>query len=185
MRLTKNIREEIVRNAIALRFDKLQKELNGEENTLAAKVYDHFVTEDIADAITVLEKSGLSFFSRKAVIFKVNIDSYDLDLCLSGKSRVMPSGWCEFKLHTRNDGALAKEVLDFHHRRGQLKEDRKKAEKQLMVLLKSVHSTESLAKVWPEGAKLYSTPPLKAPMAGLPAVQIAELNKLIGLEQAA
>lgn len=185
MRLTNNIRQEIVRNAMALRFDKLQKEINLEENVMAEKVYDHFVTKEMVDAITVLEKSGLSFFGKKAIAFIVYLDSYEIKMCMSGKSRVMPAGWHEFNMHTRNDGKLAKDVLEFHHRRKQLSADREKAERQLMVLLKSVYSTDSLAKVWPEGAKLYSSPPLPKAMAGLPAVQIAELNKMIGLEQAA
>lgn len=62
------------------------------------------------------------------------------------------------------------------------KQDLKIAEVTMKQLLKGVGSTESLFKVWPEGKKFYSTPPLTPTVkVGLPAVQVEALNKMIGL----
>ena len=45
----------------------------------------------------------------------------------------------------------------------------------------SVRTTDKLAEVWPEGAALYSSPPLPKVAAGLPAAQLVELNKMLGI----
>lgn len=189
MRLTQNLRKEIIRNAMAVRFDKLQKALFAEEKALGLKVYDHFVTPKIAAAIKTLDDSGMVFFNNRQTVLTVDVNHYKHDLHFDGAARVMPHNWARgFSLSVRDAGAagaLAKEVEMFDRKRKDFYEERKKAEVQLTALLKSVFSTETLAKVWPEGAKLYSSPPLPKVMAGLPAVQIAELNKMIGLDKAA
>lgn len=184
MRLTHNIRVEIIRNAMALRFDKLEKALRVEERILGAKVYDFFVPPPLAAAIKTVEDSKLAFFHNKSTTFHASVDSTNVDLSLEGMARVLPLGWHPFTMHTRDEGAkgkLAKEVWAFYNKRREWEDERTKAKQQLMVLLKSVYSTESLAKVWPEGAKLYSSPPLPKVVAGLPAVQMADLNKQLGL----
>jgi Nucleotide modification associated domain 5 len=63
-----------------------------------------------------------------------------------------------------------------------LKTERKAAETSLRVLLKGAASLEKLFKMWPEGKKFYSTPPLVVEISNLPEVQMVELNKMLGIE---
>lgn len=175
MKLNHNVRVEILRNAMAHSFDKRQKALYKEENEVADKVYDSIVTPEMAKALKVLTDSGLHWFANQTILSFS--DHLSKSMTMSKARPVPPWG----RLPAPKGDAL-KLLKEFAAKREKFEEERKQVEKDLLVLLKSVHTTEALLKVWPEGHKFFSQPPLtdKSKIA-LPAKRVEELNKLLGL----
>lgn len=194
MRLNKDLREDIVRNAMKVKFDKRRAVLDAREAALIDDLYEILIPKtqrDLVAALLIHNPSWVASFTS----FDVKCDGYTVVL-----RRIAPHVWPSVRsgytnhvyvaqhVYSEKHPTLAKAIMAHANELETFKEERKTAERTLEALLKSVRTTETLAKLWPEGAKLYSAPPLVAPpaKANLPVAQLRAMNELLGLtEQAA
>lgn len=193
MRLNKAVRMEIMRNASKVLDDRL-KALCQREYVLSNECYYVAVLPSVRSAIKDIENAAPQARSGERgspwldyshhVAF--NVAGQHIKLTCS-PALAVPNRYSQYN-------TLGKPITMDKHRKlvemvqtwtndwAQYIKDKAAADNTLNALLKSVGSTETLFKVWPEGKKFYSSPPLTPIVkTGVPAVQMEALNKMIGL----
>jgi hypothetical protein len=196
--LNHNVRLEIMRNAMKP-FGVRLKVLEEREAALLRECYCMLVPETTRKALDALEQADKTFLvhCRK---FRLNVGGQTYEMTLereqvnhqyptlpaAGESRHYDRGHFVGMALDYTKAAhrpLVDKVRKWADDLETYKSERSRAEKTLEALLKSVRSTKSLFKVWPEGRKHYSVPPLDMPTVktGVPALQVADMNKLLGL----
>lgn len=191
MRLNRNIRLQIVDGAMKTLFDKGQSFIDtGAE--LAADCYQVALGEDVRKAAALLASAkGCEWVTcpRNMVSFSVAgqhmVFEYHLKHQKIRPIYVPRNYYNGERLGTvitlEKHAELVERVRAWQ---GAMQDHNKLVTttyKSLETLVKSVGSTESLFKVWPEGAKFYTSPPLPDNPAKLPALQMQALNEALGL----
>lgn len=187
MRLTQEIRKQIIYEAGRKTFDTRMKALFAEEHKLAERAYNVAIPAHIRTAIEVIQNyDGIkaAYWFKQVIVTKYNVGGYTIALS-HGKSVPAPYNHYEslftFPITGRHE-KIAQDIRDWSNRWETYKKERDMAERTLRVLMKQTTTTEGLFKLWPEGHKFYSAPPLTPVMKiSVPAVQMDALNKALGL----
>jgi hypothetical protein len=187
MLLNSALRSTIKYNALKTILDR-EIAMEKREHALALRCYNAALPVNVRNALAKVDELSPNvkwFNTNRQAGF--NVAGQRMTFHTGENTRVPHNYWA----HTNSIGKaitlednekLVNEVRAWQDESEKLKAERKTAEKTLDVLLKSVRTTESLFKVWPEGKKFYSSPPLPAGQPShLPAVQMDMLNKMLGL----
>lgn len=184
MRLNANVRAEIIRNATEkLRLRELA--LCKTSDRLGLACYKIAVDAAVRKAAALMPDNWL----EKTLTISFNVAGQSVVLTCNpalpvpARYRGSYGGQYLGKAITLTDHPeLVREVREWQHDIEQFKQDKKVAEQTLHAMLKHVGSTDSLFKLWPEGKKFYSVPPLTPQVrTGVPAVQMQKLNEMLGL----
>jgi len=187
MRLNAAVRSEIIHNATKTMIER-ERALELREQALATRCYEIAMPAKLRQAFELVKElaGGKEYLStRKEVRFNIAGQG----IVLTAKDFLVVShpyhSWHDNvgkAITLKDNEKLVTEVRQLLADKEQLKKDRAQAETTLKTILKSVGSTESLFKLWPEGKKFYSTPPLTPQVkTGVPAVQMQALNTMLGL----
>lgn len=193
MRLNSAIRDEITRGAFKVLYER-REVLYQREHALCIKCYQAALPvafrnklDELQDAAKELNHNQNWLNLSNMINFNVGGQYHKLAL---PPDSTLAVPWQYFSGHDKlgkpidrdKHSKLVDDVWALAADWETYKKDLKTAEVTMKQLLKGVGSTESLFKVWPEGKKFYSTPPLTPTVkVGLPAVQVEALNKMIGL----
>jgi hypothetical protein len=192
MRLNSAIRAEITRGAFKLLFARSEA-LAKQEHALCIKCYQAALPVSFRDKLDALQAEATALNRNQRWLnfglklnFNVGGQYHSLSLPRDSEFPVpLHAGWNDRigkPIDREKHSKLVDDVWALAADWETYKKDLKVAEVTMKQLLKGVASTESLFKVWPEGKKFYSTPPLTPTVKiGLPAVQVEALNKMIGL----
>ena len=106
--------------------------------------------------------------------FNAQFSGHVSDFCNERVHRIAPSGHVLLA-----DSPLTAEFHALHELQAQYDSDCETLRNSVRAAVGSVTTTDKLLKVWPEAAELL--PAEVAPKAQLPAIQVADLNAMIGL----
>lgn len=184
-RITKVMREGIVANTIAHTFKKQREDAAKEHARLALKAYKEQYTPA---QIKAMENLGKRFIGEECKIF-LNLNGLRRQLYFSGKDRVAKASELVYKLMEESQynkplvpsDALRLEIEAFLDKESDLNETISKAEVNLMAMLDSVQTFKKLRSIWPEGEKFYDMYDVDSEKPGVPAVFVADINKMLGL----
>lgn len=187
MRLNAAVRREITHNATKTLHDR-RVAMGKREAELAVRCYDAAFTLAIRKAIktvVAIDHPHMRWFKREhRLTFNVAGQTVQLS---AAEAHPVPQGYyvsltMGSPITIEQNKALVNDVRAWQADSEKLKSEISIAEKTLATLLKTVGSTETLFKAWPEGKKFYSTPPLTpASKISVPAVQMQALNTMLGL----
>lgn len=177
-RITKAMREGIVRNTINEQFKAEREAIAKREHKLADRIYNQQYTKKQVDTMKEL---GSKFVDFSGAVF-VNINGKSINLSFGGAdSRGVHknASWSRYA----PDAKLAAEVESYIDDKVELDGKVQKAEIALMAMLESVQSFKKLRAVWPQGEKFYDMYDVDSETkAGVPAVVVTELNNLLGIK---
>lgn len=175
-RLTKTIRESIVRKATNEAFQKERDALLVEEHKIGLTLYKSVFDKKVLTAVNKLPKTWLRMDDC------LRFNSGGMELRFDVKPAVpVPSerGYCQ------RLGTLTPEMADVAQAFANKKEDAvaryNRAKRELMALLDSVSTFKKLKEVWPEGADYYTTFDVERTITNVPAVVVSEINKMLGI----
>jgi hypothetical protein len=169
MKLTKQIREEILEALLDHAFGAQEKELLQQEHVLAGEVYNELYTQEERD---FMEKVGSKRFYTTSHL------SYHSD----------NSGWGRLKLNepkfempkgTPYNGKLLGKIEAYRDAYTTLGKVRSAARDEAQGILNSVTTAKRLIEVWPEIASFVPTE--RVTSRNLPALQVVELNRILGV----
>ncbi len=197
MRLNKNIRNQIVKNALT-KSGLLEKEAQyqaaravWEEQVrlYACGISDQEVQALEAQAQKLLDKlptcirtSANAMLADRRYYFYANIAGARIEIRF-----LDPAGERDYRIAPyRMDGGipadhpLAKQFDALELQKRQLEEHKEALELQVQALVNSVPSVKKLLEAWPEAAELLPANEVTA-VTGLPAVIVSDLNRMLGL----
>lgn len=187
MRLNTAVRAEITRNAVKTLYER-RVAMEEREAALAVRCWTNAFTPKEHTALQMVQDSSdkpmrwLKFEHR--LTFNVAGQTVRLR---AKEAHPVPQGYytsCPLgnPITISQNKTLVNDVRAWQADSEELKSEISIAEKTLATLLKTVGSTETLFKAWPEGKKFYSAPPLTpASKISVPAVQMQALNTMLGL----
>jgi hypothetical protein len=180
-RLTNEIRDSIIRKALNEKFDPLYLKLKKEEHDVAMFCYNSVFDKKIISAAKKLPKAWL----RQDACLRFNAGGYNLVLRLINTSVPVPYSTDCSRLENLSGDALEK-ARAHANKEKDLNDEKNKTYQALRSVLYSVTTVKKLKTVWQEGSKFYSMYDEESPKSkgGLPAVQIAEINAMLGLKPA-
>ncbi|TGE04602.1 Nmad5 family putative nucleotide modification protein [Hymenobacter fodinae] len=175
--MTNEIRDNIARNATKQKFTKENDAIKQEENDLALELYHSLFTPEELKLVTKLDTKW--FHQDKCLRF--NCGGYNLMLCIKEGVPVPYSRHCSILGNISGD--LAIKAQEFANKKKDVEADQAKALRAIGSVLYSVNTIKQLKTVWPEGADFYAMYDEASAKSkgGVPAVQIDEINKLLGL----
>lgn len=197
-RITKTMREGIVKNVITYTFKKEVAALSKREATLASIAYNATYTKAQVDAMKSL---GNAFVEQSNAIV-VNACGQRHSLFFGGALSAIPyynqgevgsvlrelgKGADEYRFVARRGDytikpSLGAEIVELAQDQTDLHERAKQAAVSLMAVLESVQSFKKLRAVWPQGEKFYDMYDVDSETkSGVPAVVITDLNKMLGI----
>lgn len=121
---------------------------------------------------------------REDACLRFNCGGYSLTLRAKKAVRVASISYGCSQLGTVT-GELADRAKAHAQATEGLKRERAEGERALLALLSSVSTLAQLEKTWPEGKPFYQRFMQARPGSNLPAVQVSEINKMLGLKDAA
>lgn len=179
--ITKYDRETIVKRAIKHAFEKRDQELLEKEYKLAEKVHASLYVQEKLYLAEKLGSCWVTVASQSLNCYTSNGRRY----CL----RVDPTKKLYLPLHGRReehieDEKVAEDVNHLSDLVEDLKVEKRKAEGKLNSMLLSLNTPKRLLDSWPEGKPFYSDLIQEEVKSGLPAIRVAEINDIFGLNQA-
>lgn len=187
-------RQYILNEALSHAFDKRKHAMEVEYERIATAIYDAFFTRKQQATINDLPKC----FYREGGTVRFNMAGQNREWTFSNKDQIKGAPVTAFfklpsetwhpvgALSQAKHAALIERIVSYDLDKAVYKEDRNKAEKTLIQLLKGTKTLEQLKEVWPEGVKFYKGTKAAVPTPpGLPAIAMADLNKMLGVAQAA
>lgn len=175
-RLTNSIKEEILEEALNFKFSKEEAEIEKKRKELANDVYNDIYSKKTQEIMTGIPKGYLP----------TDVDCY-VQFCNEytrvfwGDRRLIAYKHCNtnaVKVYNETHKltlkflAIKEEYRDWRHRRSN-------ARLSISTILNSVSTVKKLIEVWPEGKRFIKN--LEAEKVALPALPIAEVNKMLGL----
>ncbi|MBC3540631.1 Nmad5 family putative nucleotide modification protein [Rufibacter sediminis] len=178
-RLTNEIRDSIIGKAINEKFEPVLSKLKKEEHELALLCYKSIYDKKVLAAANKLPKE----WTRQDGCLRFNAGGYYLTFCLIDKKVPVPYSTGCATLGSLKDEALEK-ARAFAEKKKDIEDQKIKARYALQAVLYSVTTINKLKTVWAEGEKFYTMYDEQSPKSkgGLPAVQIQELNEMLGLK---
>lgn len=174
-RITKVMREGIVKNTIEHTYNKEETALDEREYKLADKAYHVLYSKA---QIAHMEALGERFINKNIVI-SVNLGGLRNRLELKEPRFMEDSQYCNPVVA---DGKLREDIEKFFDDSKEHSEKVNRASVNLMAMLESVQSFKKLRAVWPEGEKFYDMYDVDSEKPGVPAVIVQDINKMLGLK---
>ncbi len=175
--LTKEIRAQIVRAAIAYSFKERVEAHRVDQDALVELLYDRFVSPAMRMAMADMIKAGHTWFAKASHINVIYPGRhYSKTLMHSFKMFMIPLGHVSLQLTAEYEGPV-KDLLTEGER---IQQDRDKATRTLDRFIQQFRSVEALREAWPEGRPVLDKLKL-APRANALVVSPTEVNKLLDL----
>lgn len=178
-RLTNSIREKICKTAIQTAFAERVAKTAQEEHELGIACYEAVLPEAERVAASALPKSWV----RQDNCLRFNANGWNVNLLINDIVPVPYSADC------RNLGSLPPDLAERAQAHSQAKDalrsERWKAEAEMGGFLKQFGSIKKLREAWPEGEAFYAAYETEREGRNVPAVRVAEINKLLNLGVAA
>lgn len=189
MRLTKEMRNTIIEEALRHRFAAARDRHEQMRAQLADMIYEDEIGEE--------ERTVKTLSSRWRVKSdEIYIDHLDFGYKFRRKGQEIPEDCCLRLSRSRPmpPGGFGAFLIDKHHpqfpsacevaRHGlELRKEEEKAKEALSAMLHSVQTVAKLQELWPEGAQFLPTHARK-PTSLVPVDQVAKVNRLLGLAAA-
>jgi hypothetical protein len=179
MKLTKEIRERIVGMATGEYFTPKKKAIDAQEHDLGMELYHHVFNADELAKVSALPR----FWLRHDGCLRFNCGGYDIRFTVKTAVPVPYSTHCASLGSVT--GALSDKAQAFAQSKQDLGRDYDRAKIALMKMLESVSTVKRLKQIWPEGEKFYAQYLDTPERPGVPAIQVTEINKMLGLGAAA
>lgn len=193
-RLTNDIRRAIADAMIKHRFSDEAADLIADQRAFALAVYDDIYKRKDRDAMAALPDGWLPTIDRISVFFGgqktvLNLNgtfwvASDFEILRpaveSVERRVPFSHWSERKAHAYDAGhRLSERFSKIESRMQKFVEDCRAANRQVLGALGKAGTIKSLCAAWPEATPFCA--PFDAARPQLPAVPVAQLNRMLGL----
>lgn len=179
-RLTQNIRERICNRAITAAFKEREESRAAAEIALGMEAYQAAFPEKERVAAAAMPEGWL----RLDRCLRFNANGWNVTLRVNPGVPV-PSA----EYGCRNLASLTGELADRVQRHAQdeenLRDERRKAERELSGFLDQFKTIKQMREAWPEGEPFYAEFDVDRKPTGVPAVRVAEINALLGIQQAA
>lgn len=176
-KLNKLIREAILKDCIKKQFSQRQEDRKKSENSLAMDLYKNVFDEKILRAVKKIPKDWL----RQDSCLRFNCGGYSLRLNVDKAVPVPYSNGCGVLGSITGD--LATSAIKHAEESDKLKEEIRSAYLALETLLDSVSTIKQLSEAWPEGKQFYAGFLEAKGKSNVPALQVSELNKKLGLKE--
>ncbi len=175
IKLSKDIRTSIAKKCLDAQFKVESEAMNKEESKLALKLYKSLFPAKLLKQAAEMPKDWIRYDS----CLKFNCNGYSLTFNVAEAVPVPKSDYC------RAIGAPAYELAeiaqDFARKKEAFKEKQQHAARALLSMLESINTTAQLEKAWIEGKPFYEKYLENKNGATVPAVQVADVNSLLGL----
>ena len=150
MRLTNQLKREILSAIMAKSFNNRRKQLKAERTELADRIWEDKYGR-YRDAIALIPKDLLK--SRKD--FRVHVQGMDMELLVMSEERVLPPpDWSSPPLiEISPKSSAAKTLQKIVQREDELKEEERALRTEIQGILNSVTTIKRLHEVWPESAE--------------------------------
>lgn len=183
VRLTKDMKETIARRAINQKFEPISKKLTEKESKIGMRLYNETFPKATRDLLAKLDEKWIE--TDRCLNFAVNGQQYAFKV--DPAVPVPPNGrrYCQRLASLTTDTPTGAAAWDYMQELQKAKQDKADAERAIMALLDSVTTIKKLGEVWPEGKAFYSMYEAQVADTGLPAVQIENLNNILGLKSKA
>ena len=178
-RITQTTREKICRNAIKAGFAAREEALVGRSHALAIEAYESVFDEAVRRQALAMPKDWLRYDS----CLRFNANGWDVTLNAREAVPVPHSYYCT-RIGTL-DGEMAERVQAFSTEKEQLRNDIHRAERETSGFLEQFKSFKQMRETWPEGEPFYGSFDVEKLAGGVPAVRVAEINKLLNIAEAA
>lgn len=174
-RMTKGGREGTLNRLLKHRFEAPQEALRKEEHAFALEVYCDVLSGKDRKLLDSLPDGWVPGIAHVQVVLGGTYAHIPLGEEKRAPMR-MRSGWIKSYDASHKLTIRYREIMD---REATLKEQRERVKVQARALMWSLNTWKQLEEAWPEVVPFF---PDAAPVkAGLPALNIAELNKALGL----
>lgn len=180
-RLTQNIRERICKRAIAAAFKEREESHEAAEHALGMEAYAAVLPEAERLAAAALPERWL----KTDRCLRFNANGWTATLTVSEKVPVPfdDRAYCT-PLGTLT-GDLGERVQAHVQGEEKLRDEKRKAVRELSGFLDQFKTIKQMREAWPEGEPFYAEFDVERKAAGVPAVRVAEINALLGIQQAA
>jgi hypothetical protein len=178
-RLTQSIREKIIRNAIVAAFKEREAAQAEQEHALGMEAYEAVIPAAERKAAAKLPATWL----RHDSCLRFNANGWNARLSVKEAVPVPHSADCRMLGSLPQE--LAQRVQAYSTAGESLRQERYKAERELAGFLEQFRSVKQMREAWPEGEAFYGEFDVERTAAGVPAVRVAEINKMLGIEEAA
>jgi hypothetical protein len=175
-RLTKEMRESIAIRASNTSFLAEYEAIKKEEHKIGMALYEEAFDKKVRGQAARMPKHWM----RQDGCLRFNCGGYDLTFTVKEAVPVPSSTHCARLANIT--GELAVTAQKHAEKIQDLKKRNKDAQRALLAMLHGIGSIKQLKNAWPEGAEFYSMYDIESPKAGVPAVQIAEINSMLGLK---
>jgi len=179
VKLTKEIRESIVRNAVHASFEKRTQEIVLREHEIGMELYHLTYDKQTLDAVAAMPKHWF----RHDSCLEFNCGGYRLRFVVKKPVPVPYSASCTtLNSFTAEQGD---KPYQFAKEKEKLREQADEARSHLMAVLQSVTTAKRLKEIWPEGEPFYARYLTDEPKGGLPAHRFETINQMLGIKAAA
>lgn len=179
-RLTNAIRDTIRSRAIAAGFKARREAHAVAENSLGVEAYESIFSVAERTAALAMPKGWLRYDS----CLRFNAGGWSVTLIVK-QGVPVPSERFNCNQLGALIGDLAERVQAHAQEDRKLNEDGHRAEREMDGFLAQFNSIKQLREAWPEGAEFYADFETERKASGVPAVRVAEINKLLGIGEAA
>lgn len=182
VRLTKELREQIVHALMERAFKDREAALDKVEADLAMDVYREAYPARIRKAMTALPQG---FFPTTSSIFAklggdvVNLDLHDKPHQLLSYEHDRGYRACITVLDARH--ALTERYRDWNRDKVKLQQEQAQAKREARAAVESASTVSRLIAIWPDVAPIVNG--LLPAKPSLPAIQVPQLNKRFGLPE--
>lgn len=185
MKLTNDMRTEIIERAVRGTFQKRELALKLENDALAMLVYDQLYPTDIQHQMGKLPDE---FFKQTSIIYVQRTtscresDLVRLDLISSRKISARDNEWkrplweCSVV-----DNAITARIDKLMVKRRALENDQKNLRDSVRIMLKGITTMKRLAEEWPGGEKYYKDQLPTQPVVNLPAMRGEDVTRLMAV----
>lgn len=178
-KLTQASRERINKRAVLAAFSERRDEFRAQEHSLGMDAYRAcFPAEQLSLAASLPDG-----WVRRDACLRFNAEGWSAELCVDPPVPVPHSPYCR-PLGSLT-GELAERVKAHMQAKEQVREAARKTEAEMTGFLSQFRSFKEMREAWPEGAALYDDLDVERTATGVPAVRVAEINKLLNLQVAA
>lgn len=177
MRLTQEIKGNIVNKAIADKYEPIVADMLKREHKLAQQCYNSVYTKSVRDAVAVVPEGWFRLDS----CLRFNAGGYDVRLEAGEKYRTPHQTSC-YRLGNI-DGELADKVKKLVEEKKSTNDEANRDRTKLAGFLAQFNTFKQLHTSWPEGKKFYEKYDIENPVkAGVPAVITEEINSMLGIK---
>ncbi len=179
MRLTNEIRDQIIRKMAEDACVKEKEKLTKRESALGVKLWKAVYQKAERDKAVAMSDGWI----RMDKCLKFNLCGMNITVTVAEAVPVKSNGsnYCQ-RLGDIADETLRDEYLTWHGDMEKLKVKYNQIKAQGRALLYSVSTYNGLVKAWPEGKKFYEAYKPINETSGVPATLTADLNALLGVK---